>query len=263
MTNTDWPPKTLNVDDIAAKDWQYLAEGGKSLLLRYNGDADHGRALGWLNHNGTRALAIRLTKAEAASAHSDDGVSAHESDNNSDRTAFEAEVVSLLLSNAHLLPVTCTLPLPAGSGPSLLRALADQVQNHRPAHRLSQNDIDLNATTLDVVDDLTWSPPSEETLCIELKPKWLFGPLPFSRYRKHQVLRSQGSLTNAEFEELYEPSDLASGDQDRVRRAVTGLVSDWKRDGNNLRIFVRGTAVTFDDCQVSVQPIRPMSQPRC
>lgn len=241
-----WPPNELPATAHSA-DWDYLAEGGKSLLLRYVGDTDTGRAQGWLNHDKTRALALRLTKADR---NDDAQTSLIEGVALLHRSAFERDVIEPLLKRTNLIPYSQVLTLD-DSKRTFLDEIAAKIDKTRPMERKEFGQAALIVSVITAVEDITWFPHEAPALCLELKPKWLFGTGPVSRYRKHQVLKCQGEISLQVFEELYEPLDLISGIPTRIAKAAWGLVRDWLRGGNNLRVFVGGKTVVGHTPEVS------------
>lgn len=102
-------------------------------------------------------------------------------------------------------------------------------------------------------------PSCASLLCSQ--PKWLFPTGKHSRYKKHRVLKSQGQLTLEQWNALYDPLDLVSGDAERIHKATEALVQDWEGGGNNLRVFLGGQAVR--DAKVSrgkIQIVNLVSQ---
>lgn len=245
--NSAWPPSSLNSLPLEASDWGYLAEGGKSLLLRFNGDLNAAQR-GWLSSDGDRALALRLMKQGKS-----DAAIAHEA--NIDRATFESTTVAPLLSlstNASTSPLLLPsqrLHLPEGS--RFLSNVVQRIETQRPSHRKAADAIDTRLGFVETIEDVTWCAPGADVLSVEIKPKWLFGEGAVSRYRKHQLLKHRekghGEMSRSEFEALYEPLDLVSGDHGRVRKAAEGLVSNWQSGGNNLRLFAHGRNVESGD----------------
>ncbi|CAO1617096.1 unnamed protein product [Parajaminaea phylloscopi] len=249
MAGKQWPPSRLDAKELRAADWSYLAEGGKSLVLRYSGERSAGSTAGWLNNNGTRALAIRLAKTSKESETNvrepNGSVSSPEH-----RLDFERHVVPTLLQSNSLLPYSCVLTLPQPDG-SFLDEISAKIERDRPESRRKATQIDLSALTVVAVEDLSWQSSSEAALCLEIKPKWLFGTGTVSRYRKHQVLKKAGNISHKAFQQLYEPLDMVSGNADRIDRAARGLVHDWVQGGNNLRVFAGGKTVNAEDARLA------------
>lgn len=134
-----------------------------------------GKASGWVNANGSRALALRLVKSERGQG---DGSSSSSSsaqgpaDSLPPRPDFEASVIAPLLGKEHLLPPTARISFDGeqSGGPSLfLEKVAARIELARPAERRRVAGVDLNAGFVDVVEDLTWAAPGDEVLAVEIK----------------------------------------------------------------------------------------------
>lgn len=252
-----WPSSLLSHSHLEPHEWTYLAEGGKSLLIRFDGDC-HAAKNGWVNHNASKALALRLSKKPRG-----DDLTSKEaaSSTGCDRDLFESRVAGPLLGSKSLLPCSTKLTLPKGN--TFLQKVAARIEMQRPRERRAADGIDVSADYIEVVEDLSWSPPrntggaaSTSVLAIEIKPKWLFSNDPTSsasRYRKHHVLRIP-DISKADFDALYEPLDLVSGDSKRIQRAAEGLTQNWLAGGNNLRVFVDGKSVHPSNAS-SIQPL--------
>ncbi|PWN25715.1 hypothetical protein BDZ90DRAFT_233725 [Jaminaea rosea] len=323
-THKEWPWPSVEMlskyrqDELLdANDWHYLAEGGKSLLVRYMGpqtckDPKTGQdtPVPWTSPDGRRALALRMDKRKRRGPppavqklkvnvqHEFTETSCPPSADSrlewpaTERYAFETTVITNFLRGLSSGSGTPASPSSSQSdgettgeqwecseappylSPLLpynrrlvcrwhgrkrlafLEAIANAAEPHRPSHRREMDEIDIDCPdALDVIEDLSWTPRDgvdQDVLCVEIKPKWLFEPgddevssgkddsRPISRYRKHAILKADGALTPQEVDDLYEPLDLASADPPRVRRALQGLVRNWQKGGNNLRLFCRG-----------------------
>lgn len=267
---------------LDANQWSYLAEGGKSLLVRYTGPTTvAGAHVPWISPDGSRALALRIEKRQCKPWGAVDGIKkrrvtvddpkrlygrSNSSLNQSDvfvrRLAYEEDVITPLLKG---LPHTLTAAVAPSLQPKLypllpfhddldyhwsaiskrfdfLEQLANRIEADRPASRRAKDEIDIDCPdVIEVVEDLSQASPEQEVLCVEIKPKWLFNTsttsATYSRYRKHAILKSGATLTPQEVDELYEPLDLASGNSERVEKALRALVKVWRQGGNNLRVF--------------------------
>ncbi|CAO1638498.1 unnamed protein product [Sympodiomycopsis kandeliae] len=246
--NGQWPSSLLSADHLEPHEWTYLAEGGKSLLLRFDGSDLEAAKNGWLNHNATKALALRLAKKPRGENHTPTSTS----DGSVQRHDFESKVAAPLLGSSSLVPISRQIPL-SKHQKSFLRKVATRIEMQRPRERRNVDGIDIDADTVEILEDLSWpsSDQSSVVLGIEIKPKWLFASNDqeekqgVSRYRKHQVLRNP-NITKEDFDSLYEPLDLISTDPERNRKACEGLVNNWRTGGNNLRLFADGKIVQAD-----------------
>ncbi|CAO1627099.1 unnamed protein product [Jaminaea pallidilutea] len=266
-----WPAPDLGQDHLEAHEWTYLAEGGKSLLLRFDGDAENAKG-SWLNHNGTRAVALKLSKRKRArQAQADPG----KAELPLDRPSFESQVVAPLIQRTTLIPFSSNIDLDGQFAQMFLERVSARVEMQRPAERRAADGIDDEQTRIEITEDLSWSGPTEKAevgsmpvLAVEIKPKWLFGDGDgCSRTRKHAVLKANGKLDTEGWNQLYEPLDLVSKQPDRIDRAVQALVRDWRRGGNNLRLFVDGKMALGDgkndtDLTALLKKLNPSLQAR-
>ncbi len=68
----------------------------------------------------------------------------------------------------------------------------------------------------------------------------------------HRVAKAKGKLSKRQFEELYDPLDLYSGEEGRMEKAVNALWKDWKESEgktNNFRLFWNGQLVRTEDAK--------------
>lgn len=259
-SHADWPPlAAFGPQHLEPSEWSYLAEGGKSLLLRFVGDPQAARN-GWTNHNATRALALRLMKKSRRDPQGGAGTAPNApaqsvSHPSFDRQLYETDVLKPLLQvrrGSPLVPASRRIDLSATDNDTnvFLRKVSGRVEIHRPRERRATDGIDLEAGYLEIVEDMTWTGPGSHLLAVEIKPKWLFKPdtSRYSRYRRQQVLKRGAELTKEDFEAMYDPLDLVSGDTQRIHKAAAGLVTDWRQQGNNLRLFVDGVPAKVSAC---------------
>jgi len=164
---------------------------------------------------------------------------------------------------------------------AFLEALAQRIEADRPQERKELGGIDVRASCLWVVEDLTApvrvdgaGAGNEVTLCVEIKPKWGFvaqgrhlspesasAKSNLSRFSMHRILKASqrasaegdaAAMPSIEqWQAMYNPLDLFSYDPVRVRTALKALFTEWHAvEGsemfNNLRLFVDGRLVTAD-----------------
>jgi inositol-pentakisphosphate 2-kinase len=247
---SQWPIP-LNANLLDSRHWTYLAEGGKNLLLRYEGPVEYP----FVSPSGSR-LALRLSKVDRA-----DEVSTSKTQESSDIDAIQWKRLILEpdLSREdvlpHLLPVVDDSPdLVYTRG--FLNAIASKVESMRPMERRRASKLDEmpRKDCILMTEDLSGGIAGKQVISFEVKPKCGFmpsssthlspdtGPIKrsYSRYRMHRVMKSKLRPTLDEFESYYDPLDLYSGEESRVSKASTALYNDWMKGKGNLRIFVNG-----------------------
>ncbi|PFH54239.1 hypothetical protein AMATHDRAFT_169926 [Amanita thiersii Skay4041] len=212
-------------------DWRYVSEGGATIVFSYIGPS-----LPTFNNT-----VLRLRKASLNSPGSYD---------QKDDPAIEYQEKCMV----RLIP---PIHLPRLESISLDRAwLEKMVETHdkdRPKERRLQDGIDLNRTKGTLATDLVGG----NWIAVEIKPKWAFLPSPehlspVTRLLKTQTCRfcMHSRLRAARGETMavgYCPLDLFSGEEGRVRYAISRLWDAWQEsDGkmNNLKIFERGRSIT-------------------
>lgn len=165
-SSASWPSSGfLSQASFDPASWTYLAEGGKSLLLRFDGDHEQARN-GWLNHNATRALALRMGKIPREAAGSSTAATSSSSSQGVDRGAFEDQVIAPLLARKSLLPSSLSLKLPDGV---FLEKTSGKIEMSRPKKRRAVDGIDVQAFAVEAIEDLTWCLPGDELLAVEIK----------------------------------------------------------------------------------------------
>ncbi|PWY98980.1 hypothetical protein BCV70DRAFT_201197 [Testicularia cyperi] len=273
--DSDSGPARLTAQDICPSDWRYLGEGGKNVVLtaEIDGTGPSKTLARFILPDST--LALRIAKIDPAHP-SPDRV-----DSDDELDAFTECIIAPLLGNKELLPLSIPIALEDSRDRGIVDTLAARIEVCRPqARRASPIRIQADLLThIDAVEDIcaplvVSSGPDhfdlQDTLCIEIKPKWGFLPcidaIPaaspnrdikstYSRYKMHQVtkaIESNGSLSLEDFDALYDPLDLYSPDIARKRKAIEALRRDWhasQGSTNNLRLFWNGKPVAVNDAE--------------
>lgn len=230
-----------------ASHWTYVAEGGANIVVRYTGP----QVKPFASDRGPLVLRVAKTGARRSPLQPDEMI-----DN----------VWSQVFPRDHLPMVqrvqirrTCEVS-GDNAQTQFLMALDGRIADARPANRKNAA-VDCNAEHIWAMRD------ESQGLVFEIKPKCGYLPSTgsavkrhYSRYRMHRILKAaekeQGAgassyripaISLTEWEALYDPLDLFSGDEIRVRKAATALVADWRTGGNNLRILHCGAALRPGD----------------
>jgi inositol-pentakisphosphate 2-kinase len=242
-----WPPP-ISSAQLDSRHWTYLAEGGKNLLLRYEGPGTYP----YIGPTGGR-LALRLRKI-------DRNASKEEQDQQDeiDPIEWSDSVIKTDLKDCCALPPLLRLRDSTADGEEkkmFVRQIAAKIESMRPMERRKKSGLDETIKQdILVTEDLSAEIKGKQVICLEVKPKCGFLPFEsarlssetehvkrrFSRYRMHRVLKSKTAPTLAELNAFYDPLDLYSGQEDRVEKAAKALYSDWLRGEGNLRIFCNG-----------------------
>ncbi|PWN45791.1 hypothetical protein IE81DRAFT_319623 [Ceraceosorus guamensis] len=200
-----WPPApgSIRAQDLDAREWSYLAEGGKNLLLRYCGESKKGEGWPFVRTGGREALALRVVKrergsvqrgGEAATKVQQEQVQEQQEEEEIDAFGWREQVVAPLLHpgvglglgagagagasassslaqrecSAHsLLPAMLEIQLPGhqqGTVSSFLAQVAARIELSRPASRRRVSGIDESANRVWAVQDLSWSDDDAERL---------------------------------------------------------------------------------------------------
>ncbi|KAJ4487861.1 inositol-pentakisphosphate 2-kinase [Lentinula aciculospora] len=205
----------MSIPDITTTSphhWKYLSEGGANIVFSYDGprDADE-RFYGKV---------LRLRKNSTAVEDEENAV------------LFQAEIISRLVSQKHLVDVEIVL-----SSPSWLEKLSSLCTNSRPTWRT--DNIDLECTKGFLASNLVSSPISAE-----IKPKWSFLRLGMCTCRFCMHSSCRGWTTT------YCPLDIFSASPTRIKNALYALYDWWSDDAatqNNFRLFAGGSLVSPDD----------------
>ncbi|KAJ7749519.1 inositol-pentakisphosphate 2-kinase [Mycena maculata] len=223
-----------SLTDTLPTDWSYLSEGGATIVFSYKGPSNP-------SFNGT---VLRLRKRVLGSEDED-----HHSE--IDFTIdFQKEIIERLIPRAHLPRL---VPVVVGEDAGTwLEALAAACEPHRPAERRRTDHIDVKSSNAVLATDLVGG----QIIAVEIKPKWGFLPSPTflsdatrsiktrtCRFCMHSHLKAQqGDVVALGYCSL----DLFSGDESRVKNALSSLWDAWMNsDGamNNLKVFVHGKKI--------------------
>ncbi|KAI0783102.1 inositol-pentakisphosphate 2-kinase [Abortiporus biennis] len=241
-----------SIQNTSPADWQYISEGGSSIVFSYSGPVNP-------QFDGT---ALRLRKVSNDSPVSPDqsqSAAEGELEEPDDPTiVFQREIIQ------RLVPLTYLPRLEAVKVErEWVAQLAKLCEEKRPLERRAKDRIDLNRKKAVLATDLVGG----KGWAVEIKPKWGFLPSPTHlspatvatktttcRFCMHSHLKS----TDGENVSLgYCPLDLFSGDTDRVKKALNTLWDVWIGSSgsvNNLRIFVEGQML-----RPSPQSLRPLA----
>ncbi|KAL1914685.1 uncharacterized protein VTP21DRAFT_8096 [Calcarisporiella thermophila] len=208
--------------------WHYKSEGNASIALSYVGISPE--------FNG---VAMRVRKAMEDPT--------EETDEPEENAMIYTSAISNLIGtdyvgDSKILSVT----------PEFLAALAQNIEPHRPEHRLHKSVQTQRDHAALVPDHTIISNGTGPTIAFEIKPKW--GYLPSSpyieneikrrtcRFCMHQYLKNpQGGLSS------FCPLDLYSQNADRMREALENI---FEKPQNNLKVFVDGQVMkSIDDLE--------------
>lgn len=247
---------TLDARVTSGDDWSYVSEGGATMVFSYVGRQSEDFS----------GMVLRLRKAplsdlqDVGPSLSEDGEYAVEPDDPS--IAFQMRVTSRLLPPEHLPRLAaCRVSY------NLLSSLSDSSALSRPSDRSLKDTIDTRRRRAVLATDLVGFEGAEEGIeprrfAVEIKPKWAFLPNPkylspelrdvktrYSRFVMHSYYRSVSKTDDDPNTELstYNPLDLFSGKEERIKLAVESLWDSWISSGgsaNNLKIFVGGKTLS-------------------
>ncbi|KAL7750977.1 hypothetical protein RI367_003557 [Sorochytrium milnesiophthora] len=242
--------------------WQYRGEGNANIILSAQVSSAK-----LIDRFGSPYVTIRLRKVRTASKGAmstslsmdsdldmrsgcpsrcccgDD----HAADPAVNTVAFVHDAIRPLFGSASV-PHMALLPV----SPDFLTALVESPSMQTRHVSRVHKQIDTMQRHAVLSRDYSRHPGPASTVCLEIKPKWLFVPAEFSlpsskadadsnaccRFCRHQRYKEQ---TKAGFQRsLFCPLDLVSGDRKRVAHAVECLMA---RPQNNLRVWVDGVAV--------------------
>ncbi|KAJ7681751.1 inositol-pentakisphosphate 2-kinase [Mycena rosella] len=254
--------------DTAPTDWAYLSEGGATIVFTYTGAPNpvfDGTVLrlrkGPLELDGDSRLHDRVLSSRTKVFASDEDLAAYyglspppppRPHSPEDPTVeFQRECIARLIPPAHL-PNLAYLDATGPTTHVWLETLAAQCEPHRPPERRRTDGIEIAEPTSVLATDLVGG----EGIAVEIKPKWGFLPSPMylsdhtravktrtCRFCMHAHLKATKGET---VPRGYCPLDLYSGDESRVKQALSGLWDAWvESDGivNSFRVFVRGKKI--------------------
>ena len=257
----------LDARSTSSGDWSYVSEGGATMVFSYVGSQN-------VNFSG---MVLRLRKAPLSDLQgvgpslSEDEAYAAELDDPS--IAFQMRVTSRLIPSEHLPRLlACRVSY------DLLSSLSRSSASLRPAERSLKDTIDTRKRRAVLATDLVGFEKAKDdstphSFAVEIKPKWGFLPNPeylspelrdvktkYSRFLMHSYYRSLSKTDDTPDAELsrYDPLDLFSGNEERIKLAVESLWDAWissAGSANNLKIFVGGKTVSPTPTQVW-QPFR-------
>lgn len=250
----------LSISSLDSRHWTYLAEGGKNIILRYEGPLKEPFA----SPSGGK-LALRLSKVDRGSSSKIGNDSGNEFIEALDwrNSVLEPDLSSS--TAGAILPPLLRLkddPSDADTLRRFLKEMAAKIETMRPMERRRVSGIDeTGGQGIIVMEDLSASISGKQVITFEVKPKCGFVPTStahlsretasikqrFSRYRMHRVLKSRSPPTIEDFDQYYDPLDLYSEDEERIRKAVKALYRDWGQGEGNLRIFLNGNRVQASD----------------
>lgn len=163
-----WPPNPpVTERELDPRDWEYVSEGAKNMVVRYIGNGDQTRP-SW----GT--VALRIPKVPRGST-APEPSSGHDQ---IDADAFAERVIGPLLPSPSLLtgsvPIALTPAPGAGGEVPFLDKLAACIEAARPLARRKADGIDVRAREVRLVEDVTGSSfaadgRQEDVLAIEIK----------------------------------------------------------------------------------------------
>lgn len=208
-------------------DWRYVSEGGATVVFSYIGD----------NNPQFNNTVLRLRK-KTPLVH--DGTE-------DPIIEFQRRCTSRLIPLVHLPRLDIAL-----LDKEWLESLITLHDSARPEDRRAKGSIDVTSQMAVLATDLVGG----DWIAVEIKPKWAFLPSPkylspgtdsvktkTCRFCMHSRVRGSRGEAQAVG---YCPLDLFSGEEGRMRCAISNLWDAWMAsDGaiNNLKIFVRGKLI--------------------
>ncbi|PWN92261.1 hypothetical protein FA10DRAFT_285145 [Acaromyces ingoldii] len=288
------PPSSIDPALLNPDDWTLLAEGAKNLLLRYKGPSRFPFVHSSSTGTGDEArVALRIPKRDRGSSSSSSSSStaakktdSEEDDGSLDALQWRRTVIEPLLaplSMSSLLPPLFPVVVAGDEQRAKLRAfldvMASRIEVLRKMERRKASGIDTGDQALDCIwatQDLSAGNHRGDVYAFEIKPKCGFRPqgknlsdesrapkTQHSRYKMHRILKQakggdKKPFSRQEWEGLFDPLDLFSGQSARVDRAIESLWSDWKQpsrteERTNLCVFRNGVALQPEQLQQQQQ----------
>ncbi|KAJ7461581.1 inositol-pentakisphosphate 2-kinase [Mycena latifolia] len=251
-----------DLTDTSPTDWAYLSEGGATMVFSYIGPpnpAFDGKVLRVrkcrLELMNRRPMDCGITESPVTfAAYYGISITPRLLRPRDPTVDFQREYISRLIDPAYLPRLEPVNPEdPLVETEMWVETLAYRCEPHRPLERRQVDGVDLEAPTPVLATDLVGG----QGIAVEIKPKWGFLPSPTylsdytrpvktrtCRFCMHSHLKAQNGETVALG---YCPLDLYSGDELRVKKALSSLWDAWANsDGavNSFRVFVRGKKIT-------------------
>lgn len=236
-------------------DWRYVSEGGATIVFSYVG-------LYKPKFVGTvlrlrKTLQSEISQEELLKQDRDEDEDIQYAAEEDDPTIeFQARIVSRLIPQAHLPRLeSCRV------GFSFLSSLSTISRCVRPLERVMRDSIDTRRRRAVLATDLVGA--GTGGFAAEIKPKWAFLPNPkhlsetsrgvkleYSRFVMHSHFRSLRGGAGSEFPSFYDPLDLFSGNEKKVKNSIYALWASWissNGGANTLKIFVDGKTIKPTD----------------
>ncbi|KAI0317572.1 inositol-pentakisphosphate 2-kinase [Amylostereum chailletii] len=230
---------TQDISETSINDWQYVSEGGATIVFTYQGPS----------HPSFNGTVLRLRKHAHSLVPSDPAPEQEEPDD--PMIEFQRRIIGRLIAPdflVHLQVVRLD-----STWINEFHAIHD---DSRPAERRKVDTIDLTKRKAVLATDLVGG----RGCAVEIKPKWGFLPFPAHLSPESASIKTRTCRTcmhthlrQAKGEPAasdYCPLDLFSGSEERITRAIHSLWATWVESGgavNNLRIFSNGKMLKPDD----------------
>ncbi|POW22833.1 hypothetical protein PSHT_00866 [Puccinia striiformis] len=238
--------------------WEYIGEGAANLIAAYTRE--------------TQSLvgkSLRLSKTTQ-----------QEQQQRISAIDLQTHILSHLIDPKYLLEYT---QVDLEDSVEWIKELAAHIEPYRPdSKRTGGSQIDVHAKHAIIMDNLTYHPPHQEIISIEIKPKWANLPSrlelldPITREIKKEYCRTcvyRAIRSKSNSKEYYTSANRFCALQlfdtsDHLRHALDRLVSEWQGSSsssgghvhNNLKIFHRGGVVDPSSVQIDPKLIDVMAQ---
>ncbi|KAF8636730.1 hypothetical protein AX17_003533 [Amanita inopinata Kibby_2008] len=227
----------LNVAETQPNDWKYVSEGGATIVFSYSGPPNP-------IFDGT-VLRLRKCRINSAGDTSQANLNGEEPDD--PIIEYQEKCMTRLIPPVHL-PLLQAVSLEK----EWAESMASLHDTSRRNERRIKDAIDNTRSKAVLATDLVGG----DWIAVEIKPKWAFLPSPdhlspttrpvktrTCRFCMHSRLRAaQGETVSLG----YCPLDLFSGEEKRMKNAVSSLWDAWTTSNsaiNNLKIFIRGKMI--------------------